>query len=1081
MAKTTGSKSENSMKRSGEIREKQNIWKWIAIGSVAAVGIFCLAAGVFLRRADVAELTENTSDETQLVVETEAYRLEEKMAEDKPVRKFVDQGAPEAEEGDNRDVFRIIEVIPHEACSIFPYYVDWKTPEGYNANTPLGYDGLLVAAQLANTGESGDASAVNMFSKQEVAAKDSRPYTYIIEQQVKDYFENYADYTGFADAGANNRGARWFRKTKDQYALLESEYGYFEYVGENNGLFYINTSRVAGEVIDYGNWQQTIDSGIHFEIQAVPRDGAENPKGYIYVKDPAYYWSKDSAGISMPDYNSNQIKGLTKYNYDIEFQKSDVGTYKVENYVCSLTGGEEFEYDLMLEESAVETWASGFYFREEGNYRVKVYTRNDNSGKYVRFTTADGKSDGLEKTDATLGAGYFLLDTAGAYQDVARYDVSFVAVTGEETGCYMPNSPAAAGNDYYFVYKGNNKGTYKVSFLYAPSATSEVLYNAAIVEVSNNQGRYALATTSSSGNGMEPVYDKTENVPGAVYDYAEVITYIDAYAGIHSKLYDYYNYNGVTGVVNGSTWNATGGLVEYGGWVYVPLESAEEMEQTFLKDIRTNTEGVNSNTDAYFSVGTKIYVTGQKRPYRFYCQDGLQNNEWFKLLCYSNNPMDADGTTPYSLMIDGVGYDFEKTAEENLSNEVAKQLLDAFDKQFRIEIIQMQPQNLTVEDVESADLIYISNQEAINGLSHHWNNLSDAMSFESLPECDWDTYCPLTEEQDISTEVLMALYDECIYERNRALIVAHSVTKEDNTNEVSWPLERNLTKLYHMMNFFDEALNWAYFMPDMYPEVAIDEYSKIRTVGGEATVDTYKEDTTGMYNLIFPDLDSEEQTEEEVIDEANEHGEFHQDQVLWAKDYFLVYEPEDLGRNYPLYSYKDDIGANANFVREGETKLTVKYYIDPLFSNGGIMHRNIWQILRNRRLDTSVLVVEVTNAEKTAEAVPRNIIYADELDPESFDIDYKVMLLGTPKKPSSLTDITLTFEDGSSAGYGAILEYGVENTNNVRHGFTQDHTTNGLLNPSVTMRKVIITATDSNGKVGTAEVYVVVREAFMLN
>ncbi len=1071
------------MKQSVKKEGKQNIWKWIAIGSVAAVGIFCLATGLFLARENADDAQTADAADTQaakLVMETEAYAAQEKAAEGMPVRKFVDQGAPEAEEGDNRDVFRIIEVIPHEACSIFPYYVDWKTPEGYDANTPLGYDGLLVAAQFANTGESGDASAVNMFSKQDVAAKDSRPYTYIIEQNIKEYFENLSDYTNFANVNDNNRGARWFRKTKDQYTLLESEYGYFEYVGENNGLFYINVSRIAGEVIDYGNWQQTIDTGIHFEIQAVPRDGAENPKGYIYVQDPAYYWSKDSAGSSMPDYQGNQIKGLTKYNYDINFQKSDTGTYKVQNYVCSLTGGEEFEYDLMLEESAVGTWTSGFYFRENGNYKVASYTRNDTSGKYVRFGTSNGQSDGLEQVNSTLSEGYFLLDETNAYQDVPRYDVTFQAVTGDENGSYMPNAPTAVGNDYYFVYKGNNKGTYKVSFLYAPSATTEVLYSASIAEVSNNQGRYALATTSTSGSSMEPVYNKTENVSGMLYDYAEVVTYIDAYSGIQSQLYDYYNYNGVTGVVNGSTWNSTGGLAEYGGWVYVPLESAEEMEQTFLKDIKKDTVGVNSNTDAYFTPGDRIYVTGQQRPYRFYCQDGLQNNEWFKLLCYANNPMDAEGTTPYSVMIDGVGYDFEKTAEENLTNEVAKQLLDAFDNQFRIEIIQMQPQNLTVEDVMSADLIYISNQEAINGLSKHWNNLSDAMSEASLPECDWDTYCPLTEEQDISTEVLMTLYDECIYERNRALIVAHSVTKEDGNNEVSWPIERNLTKLYHMMNFFDEALTWAYFMPDMYPDVAVAEYSKIRQVGGEATVDVYKDNATGMYNLIFPDEDSDEDAEAVALASVEDEN-LQTNLVMWAKDYFMVYSPEDLGRNYPFYAYQNDIGANANFVREGETKLTVKYYIDPLFSNGGIMHRNIWQILRNRRLDTSVLVVEVTNAEKTAETVPRNIIYADELDPNSFDIDYKVMLLGTPRNPSSLTDITLTFEDGTVAGHGTTLEYGVENTNNVRQGFTQDGTAGGELNPSITMRKVTITATDSNGKQGTAEVYVVVREAFMLN
>ena len=57
----------------------------------------------------------------------------------------------------------------------------------------------------------------------------------------------------------------------------------------------------------------------------------------------------------------------------------------------------------------------------------------------------------------------------------------------------------------------------------------------------------------------------------------------------------------------------------------------------------------------------------------------------------------------------------------------------------------------------------------------------------------------------------------------------------------------------------------------------------------------------------------------------------------------------------------------------------------------------------------------------------------------------------------------------------------VENVNNVRHGFTLDGSSAGELNPSVTMRKVTITATDNNGKQGSTEVYVIVRESFMLN
>lgn len=1082
------------MKQPKQTEAKKNIWKWFAIGSVALMSVFCVIAGVLLVRGDnIAEQEQAVAGpDAQLTMETGAY-LPEKKAEE---RKFVDQGAPEAEEGDNREVFRIIEVIPHEVCSIFPYYVDWKTEEGYDANTPLGYDGLLVAAQFANTGTSGDASAVNMFSKQNVLAKDSRPYTYLVNQYVENYFTDYSFYDNLALERDNTRGGRWVRKTlsssTDEWSqtpyLVEAPYGYFEYVGEGKGLYYINVSRIAGEVIVYDEWNKTtIENGIHFEMQAVPRKGTEEPQGYIYVKDPAYYWSKDSVGSSMPKFDGKDVLGLTKYNYDLSFTKSNASTatYKVDKYVRSLSGGEEYEYELVLEDSAVSTWESGFYFKKGGKYQVDTYAEAAN-GKYVRYATSDGTSDKLEEVNVALQPGYFLLAEDDEYQGATRYNVTFKKAAEGEEGYYMPNSPAAVGANYYFEYKGKNKGTYKLSFLYAPETTTEALYEVQIQQVSNNQGRYALATTSTSGSNKEPVYDKTENVAGAVYDYAEVVTYIDANTDKVNTAFDYYNYNGIIGVGRGDTWQQG----EVGGWVFVPLEKAEDMKQTYVKDIRKDTAGKNSNTDAYFKQGDRIYVTNQKRIARVYTRDGLQNNEWFKLLCYSNNPMDAEGETPYSTLIDNVGYDFEKTAEENLTNEVTEQLLEAFDSQYRIEIIQMQPQNLTVDDVKSADLIYISNQEAINGLSLHWNDLSDAIWDESLPECDFNTVYKLKPEQDISAEVLRTLYDECIYQRNRALIVCHSVI--EGLEEVEdQHATRNLTKLYYMMNHFDEALNWAYFMPDWYPEVANENYSRIRMSGNAVTVDTYVDTEYEWYNIEFPE-EEEEAPEPEATPapdatptpppEEEEEGTYQYNVASWLKsmEYFHVFH-DPITKGNPMYPFQNDIGYWANIVQEGETKLTVKYYIDPLFSQGNTMHQNIWQILRNRQLDTSVLVVEVTNGELTAETTPRRIIYADEFDPNSFDVDYKVLLLGTPKNPSSLVDITLTFEDGTVAGHGTTLEYGVENTTNVRQGFTMDGTQSGPLNPSVTMRKVTITATDSNGKTGTAEVYVVVREAFMLN
>ncbi len=1060
-------------------KKKLNIWKWLAAGSAGLILLLTVAGALMLRFGQKEQEETLYAQEEALKIETKAVLSEEKAAE----RKFLNQPAPGAAEGDNRQVFRIIEVIPHEVCSVFPYFVDWKTEEEYDKYTPLGYDGIMLAAQF---GKGGYGDSLQMFSTPDKIASESRPYTYVEEMYVKEYFEDLADYSyEFSKNTDVSRGGKWFRKTPNKDELIEEEYGYFEYVGEGKGLYYINTTLVAGveyqpDAANNSGWwiTPTSDDAISYEIQAVPRKGTENPKGYMFACDPAYYWSKESATDARPKYNGADVVGLTDYNYDLKFTIDDVsGTYIVKNAVYSAVSGSECDYELSVDESALTDWESGFYYKENGYYTVASCTQADD-GKYIRFADAS-KDDGYTDANRTLDKGYFLMVEADEYPEVPRYKVSFKVPDEGVAGSYMAKAPQTYdGDNFSFIYQGEGKGSYRVSFLYAPKDVNDASdiakrYSPEVTKVTTKQGSYALATTSTDGDGKAK-YSDEEGVAGMAYDYAEVVLRIGAFTGFHDTQGIDSHYR--RGVTVGEDYNGN----ECGGWVFVPLENASDMKQSFLKDVKQDAFGQNSNSNAYFTPGDRIYVTGQKRVYRFYCRDGMQNNEWFKLLCYSNNPEDED--KPYSEIINGVGYDFTKTAMDNLANDTTKQILNAFDSQYRIEIIQVEPQYLTSEMVKEADLIYLSNQEGINGMSQNWNNLDNNLLGEELPDCNFTTICPFTAEQDISSEVLMTLYDECIYEQNRALIVAYSVMQDSGGNN-EWPITKNISKLYYMMNMFDDALSWAYFMPEQYPDVANELYTKIRTQGNSTTVDICPDPDSGRYNIVFP---QEEEEEEEPDPEAtptptptNAPVPVY-DLVQWYPEYFHVYAKEDTSRNNPLYPYQNNIWEWNNVVHEGETKLTVGFWLPNLLMDATTKD-NIWQILRNRKLDTSMLVVEVTNAETTVEEVPRKVIYADEFAPDSFDVKYKVLLLGSSRYPSSLTGITLTFEDGSYAGSGSILQYGEENTNNVRHGFTVDGTSGGDLNPSRTVRKITITATDSNGKVGTAEVYVIVREAFQLN
>lgn len=1002
-------------------RQKKHVTPYILVA-------FVLLLVIFLCMEVHNRINDDSMNEKEKQAASYSIDTYVSLAKTAGERVFLNKGEPEPTAGDERTKFKILEIIPHDVCSVFPYMVDWKTEEEYDKNVPIGYEGLLAASIYAGSG-------VQMFSDEEATSKDSKPYT-IKKQAVKSL--QLSDYMIEIGPSSNPKG-KWYRETKNGAEGLLKEDGYFEYVGEGKGLYYLAAYYVANK---------SQPRGIQWEIQAIERKGVENPKGELYVKDPAYYWSIDHISSAKPQYRGDAVISQTGYDYNLSFSADTKGKYTADLSKIKTSTDMDFEYLLCIDDAKINDWVNGFSFQKKGNYIIDSAEISE-KGNYIRISDSIHDDKFLSDT-LQIDKGFFrLYEEATDGIVTKRYNIK---LKEDDAGFYVANPPLtwnSSEKGYYFKYVGIKKGIYHVPFLYTEAGKDVQKYKAYVEKVTVNQGEYSLTSTTISEE-KTPVYtdEAGANLPK---DYAKVITQIDFTDAVAEKGVDDI-YNSGIGVALGGT-----GENEKGGWIFVPVTDSSEMEVSFLSKVQKNSYNQNSNTDTFFKKGTRVYVKNQERRYRYYCRDGFYNNEWFKLLCYSNNPQDAE--KPYTEMINGTGYDFDKTAAENLANENTKLLLKGFDQEFRIVIEQKTPEEVTPEDIENADLIYISNQEGVNGLAGNWDNISDArvsMKQDGLtPLIEKGNIQPFTDEQDLSPEVLMTIYDECIYERNRALIVVQSVIDGDDV------ISRNMTKLYYMMNFYDEAEIWAYFLPGLYPDVAVDAYSKINN---DATVNICKDNKYQRYNHEFIDTEDGGNAEYSIEN--------------WNMDYFKIWE--DNYGDHSIYHFNYDIGALKNTVLEGDTKLALAYYLAGIFMDP-LTKDNIWKILNNRQLDTSKIIVEIINGTVTSETVTKRVIYADEFDPASFNIRYKIFLLGSSKKPVILQNITLSFEDGTLAGNAAGKEFDTEYVNNVRAGYTLDRSENGTLNPAVTMRKVTITANATNDKVGSADVYVILREAFNLN
>ena len=1008
----------------------------IVIGSVLAVLLFTGVFRFMLYRAEQKEVGGKQEENIEYTNETEVYHNQNLSAEKRMLN-----AAPPAYPEDTREVFRIIEVIPHEVCSIFPYMIDWKTEEEYEKNVPIGYEGVRLIAMHQNWEFAGVLDRI--FSGDNASGDGIKLYSYKKEIVRRDYLTNYQN-----TIGVSSQKDKWYRVTAPSGDPVVYKNGYFEYVGAGKGLYHINLSYTTGT---------SGGEGIRYEVQAQERKKSAAARGELYVSSPAYYKAKDHQFSNDPDIAGIPVKSKTDYNYDLYFGKNSIGSYRadINNAKDKTTVSEsndtgwDFDYFLVIDENKgdIRNWESGFFFFKNGNYAIDTI-QESSSGKYVRMPDVLN-SDGAVGVDRGYFVRYNHADTGQV--GLTRYDVTFKH-SASGNGFYVVIPPTDFYNNekadaYYFDYMGEGKGQYDVAFLYT-EAGDVVRYKEELVEVTHRQGRYALTSTEAENNA--PVY-KSEGNERLPRDYGNIITNISFKNIVNGSGSNDEAYKGLT--LGGDD-----GANEAGGWVFRVVEDSSRMQDTKLND-------------ASSAVGSKIYVRNQERRVRYYekTEALVSNNEFFKLLCCSNASDNPDDPQPYTFG--------NRTQKEIMESAEVKRMLDAFDSTYRIEIIQRTPDELRESEVRNADLIYISDMPGIEELKSIWGNISDfrkSIGLDTLPQLPSNSELEQGNHYkfhgDFSPQVLFAIYDECVYKRSCALLMnAYCQGKNDKA-------ETNLEKLYAFTNYFHDSQDFAKFMPwySDYNEL----YTKIVVEGNDVyalPVPSKKHNDNNLYNTEAP----EEGTEKKLV---------------WDIRYFRVPDPANPWGRALLPAGQDGNGWNyrttvqQNYDINGETNFITSQYAPEFFEHNN-QYKFIWEILQNRKSNTGIISVVVTNGEKLRDVAGTKVIYADEFDPNSFNIDYEITMVGGSGARPALSEVTLSYVDGdvpySAGGYDNPL-YDNPYTTNVRSGFSIDHVSIEAdplkpLNPAVTMRELVITARTADNKSGTANVWVVVREAFDLN
>lgn len=362
---------------------------------------------------------------------------------------------------DKRTPFTILEVVPSEVCSVFPYMIDWGDKESYDANVPIGYDGVV---KMVNT----LGGRIHAATDEKKDAWNSWFYTYtyrgIKEETLEDYKVNFA-------SSENDQSGNWYRAHEPDSENDRTESGYFLRVPSGKGLYSLSFPDMDIEVLTPGMGKGAYD--------------------LIEEEFVAYMLKEDAEKLVNQPSNLNNkrdLYGMTDVNYTLAFHRqgdnsgfTDDYNYSVKDGLGSPKPNEQGDYAL-----DAKYVAKGAY---QVNREADAVEKADN-GLYVREDSPN--DDGYRNDELGITeAGYFRLYNKDTDSNKQRYKVMFVSNT--TTGTYPEQ----------FVYAGEKKGNFDVWFEYTGKGTGT--YAAEKLAVELNKGEYVAVTKTELAPGQPDI------------------------------------------------------------------------------------------------------------------------------------------------------------------------------------------------------------------------------------------------------------------------------------------------------------------------------------------------------------------------------------------------------------------------------------------------------------------------------------------------------------------------------------------------------------------------------------------------
>jgi hypothetical protein len=507
----------------------------------------------------------------------------------------------------------------------------------------------------------------------------------------------------------------------------------------------------------------------------------------------------------------------------------------------------------------------------------------------------------------------------------------------------------------------------------------------------------------------------------------------------------------------------------------------------------------------------------------------FNNNELFKLLCWGIHKDQYDIEYGYGeavTLADGsveLGYDTSKSGTWNLEQDMAKGIITAFDEKYNIKIYQVEPQNLTPEMVQQADLLYIAKSTAMEGIMAEgtWASIRANSEIASkLPPLTregnaignglgWLEY-PLRADQDLHADTLYEIYKQCIVERKVALMADIALRGSGDGLQPDY----NLEKLIFLMNYLPNARDFTYFMPNLYPDADLqnmvqDEQNNKNRLAQEIQAASAAGDIklqmqlTKEYMELLPITPLADfgvrNNYSRIYDNRDGSGDYAN---MMVNVYLMdgIYNKQfDENNDSTIWLWRDIYFLNTELKNgrpgeggftvgqgyiEGETKLTIGNDLWQDFQRA-LREMSIWKILDERHVDERYnLQIIPLNADEITLTDGSTIwaIYGNEFETESFRIDYEIRNDRTGVIIPDANIDTNTYEITVGGGGIGARESGAATADrysiNVRDGFALP---GGTIDPNKTSGTVKISALDNRGAAGEVEVRVIIREAFSLN